>query len=346
MKQKTKILIVIAILVIIIISICVGIIFLKNSKEVNQTTEQEKNDSNNKTVNIEKENEISSYIPNNIKEIICINYMSDENNPTTYKITEIEKIKEFMNLFFETSWEEDIEFIETNHVDAFWEIEIIGEYTSKLKMRGLIGNEQALVQLKNDDVEKNYKISRNVYMDILAYTNETYYLHKSDIKLPDQETCNKAQEQALTNLTDAEVEQIKELLREAHLKLEYELIDAVRLIKDPTSPYWEDFTTEGIFTDPFNGIKVDNGGRFLDVLNQMEEIIQIEKEAETKKDLELMCNILKEGMEEHNLNKCFESHEILHDYDYFVFNTPVHLEVEPADWEGVETYFGRVSIMQ
>ena len=178
------------------------------------------------------------------------------------------------------------------------------------------------------------------------FTNETYYLHKSDIKLPDQETCNKAQEQALTNLTDAEVEQIKELLREAHLKLEYELIDAVRLIKDPTSPYWEDFTTEGIFTDPFNGIKVDNGGRFLDVLNQMEEIIQIEKEAETKKDLELMCNILKEGMEEHNLNKCFESHEILHDYDYFVFNTPVHLEVEPADWEGVETYFGRVSIMQ
>ena len=300
MKQRMKMLIVVAILVIIAILIGVGI-FLKNSKEVNQATKQEENDFNNKTtINIEQENEISSYIPNNIKEIICVNYMSDENNPTTYKITDIEKMKEFIDLFFETSWEEDSEFVETSHVDAFWKIEIIGEYTSELKMRGLIGNEQALVQLKNDDIEKNYKISRKVYMDILAYTNETYYLHKSNIALPEQEACNKAQEQALTDLENAEIKQIKELLREAHLKLEYELIDAVRLIKDPTSPYWEDFTTEGIFTDPFNGIKVDNGGRFLDVLNQMEKIIQIEKDSETKKDLELMYNLLKEGLEEHN----------------------------------------------
>ena len=38
----------------------------------------------------------------------------------------------------------------------------------------------------------------------------------------------------------------------------------------------------------------------------------------------------------------FESHKIIHDYDYWAINYPVSLKIEPVDWGGVNTYFGNI----
>lgn len=175
---------------------------------------------------------------------------------------------------------------------------------------------------------------------------EKYYLHDSDLEIPTQEKCYEAQKKVLNDLQENEKEHIRERIRNIHHVLERELIDAVRLIKDRNSPYWEDFTSYGVFIDPFTGIKVNNGGRFLYILEELEKIKDIPKKEQAKIDLQRAYDILKEGMDEHNLGKCFEAHKMIHDYDYWVINTPVYLETEPVDWGGVSTYFGKTSIIE
>lgn len=171
-------------------------------------------------------------------------------------------------------------------------------------------------------------------------------MHDSNLELPTQEKCYEAQRKVLNGLQENEKKNIQERIRNIHHVLERNLLDSVRLIKDSNSPYWEDFTSYEIFTDPFTGTKVDNGGRFLYVLDELEKIKDMIKNKETKEDLQKSYDNLKQGMEEHNLEKCFETHEMLHDYDYWVINTPVYLETEPVDWGGVRTYFGKSSIIE
>ena len=193
---------------------------------------------------------------------------------------------------------------------------------------------------------KRYYINRNIYQEMTNFEVEKYYLHDSGLELPTQEECYEEQEKVLNELQKNEKENIQERIRNIHHVLERNLVDAVRLIKDSDSPYWEDFTSYGVFTDPFTGTKVDNGGRFLCVLEDLEKIKDIPKNEQAKIDLQRAYDILKEGMEEHILGKCFETHKILHDYDYWIINTPVYLEFEPVDWGGVRTYFGKSSIIE
>lgn len=178
------------------------------------------------------------------------------------------------------------------------------------------------------------------------FTVEKYYLHDSNLELPTQNECYEAQQKVLNDLKEEEREYIQKEIRGIHYSLEYELVGAVILIKDRNSPYWADFTSYGVFTDPYTGIMVDNGGRFLYVLDELAKIKDIPKNEQAKNDLNNAYKTLKEGMDEHNLGKCFEAHQILHDYDYWIINTPVHLDVKPVDWGGVTTYFGKENIIE
>lgn len=302
----------------------------------------------NEVYNPIKTNEISKYIPNNITDIILINNMSDQNSPTTYHITEIQQIEKFINLFTKTHWDERQDKKYDTFDGAFWEIHIVGEFECLLKMQGLggINGGSGIVQIESKDAIKDYYISREIYMEIVAFTNEKYYLHDSNLEVPSQEKCNAAQEKALERLPEDEKKNIQERIRNIHHVLERNLLDSVRLIKDSNSPYWEDFTSYETFTDPFTGTKVDNGGRFLYVLDGLAKIKDIPANEKTKEDLQKAYNTLKEGMDEHSLKKCFEAHKIIHDYDYFVINTPVHLEFSPPDWGGVTNYFGLASVLE
>lgn len=309
------------------------------------------NKNNNETIlkeeklNITKSNELSEYLPKNIKKINFINYMSDEKNPTTYEITDIEKMKGFIDLFFETYWDEQ-EKNEKIYEGNYWSIEIIGDTSLNLNTKGLIGETEGLVEIKNSEIQKVYKVDKNIYLEIQAYTNERYYLHESNLELPKQNICYIAQKKALTGLSENEKNIIQEEIRLAHLEMEYTLVDAVNVLKDSKSVYWTAFTVRGPFNVPNTETIVDSNGRFLIILERIEKLIDIVKDEETQIDFKLIYNTLKEGMDEHDLKKCFEAHEILHDYDYFVINTPVFLDVAPTDWSGIYTYFGRVTIIE
>ncbi len=337
------------IIILIILLALVGVIITKaiidRTKEISINSVGEIKEEN---LSISKTNEISEYIPKNIKEIILTNNMSDEKNPTIYTINEKNKMEEFINLFFDTTWEEKDKTQISNFDAAYWEIRVVGDFECILKMQGIGGLEgsSGIICIQTKDIKKTYHIARKVYENIVTFTEERYYLHKSDLKLPMQEKCNKAQEKALLELSKEEKQNIQKNIREIHSYLEHELLDGVRLIKDRNSPYWEEFTSYGTFTDPFTRTKVDNGGRFLYILDELEKIKDEVKDKETKTDIQKAYDTLKEGMNEHNLRKCFEAHEILHDYDYWIINTPVHLEFSPADWGGVDTFFGKPSILE
>lgn len=342
-KKVIIFIIVLSLITIIVASIYFGKLI---SKEISTVVNEKKEHSIGviKTYNTSKTNEISEYIPKNIKKIVILNNLSDKNNPTTINIEGIDRIEEFMNLIFLTSWDERNENqISRNFDGAYYEIKLFGDTEMTINMQGYGGYNIAygLVKIGN----KHYYIDRSVYQNMVNFTVEKYYLHDSDLEVPTQEKCYEAQTKVLNALTEGEKKSLQENIRFIHIDMEHELLDAVRLIKDINSPYWEDFTSYGVFTDPFTGTKVDNGGRFLYVLDELAKIKNIPKNEQVRDNLQKAYDILKEGMEEHNLGKCFEAHKIIHDYDYFVINTPVHLDFPPADWGGTTNYFGTVTII-
>lgn len=342
--RKKYVIILLIIILLIIFGFCLGNMFV-NMKiiEKNENKVEEKRIS--KNYNSTKINEISEYIPKNINKINIINYLSDKNNPTTITIEDIGKIEEFMNLIFKTSWDEMNENqISSNFDGAFQQIIFVGDTENIMKMKGY-GGPNAIYGIVNIQ-DKHYYISRGIYQEMVNFTLEKYYLHDSNLKLPSQEDCYKAQKIIFEGLTKEEKECVKKNIRDAHWIFEEKLVESVHSIKDSNSPYWKAFIVDEIFTDPFTGIKVENNTNFFTVYELITETINKLKNQDIKDDLQKATDTLKEGMDEHNLKKCFEAHKIIHDYDYFAINTPVHLETPPADWGGITTYFGKLSIIE
>lgn len=341
------ILLILITIILIILGLYLGNMFANKIDVDMSKVEIDNTEPTNEVYNPIKTNEISEYIPKNIKEITLINNMSDLTNPTTYHLTEIEQMEKFINLFAKTHWNERQDKKYDTFDGAFWEIHILGEFECLLKMQGLggINAQSGIVQIESKDDIKDYYISREMYMEILAFTNEKYYLHDSKLEVPSQERCYTAQEKSLEGLTEDQKKNLQKNIRYIHMSLENNLLAGVRMLKDKNSPYWNEYTSYEVFTDPIVGNKIQGGG-FIVNLDELAKIKDIPINEKTKEDLQNTYNILKEGMDEHNLKKCFEAHKIIHDYDYFVINTPVHLELSPPDWGGVTNYFGLASILE
>lgn len=93
------------------------------------------------TYNVTNSNEISKYIPKNIKEIIIINYLSDKNNPATLSLKQIDKIKEYTDLLFKTNWDLTKKEELNNLIDGeYYKIKIIGDTELVFNMKDLKAN--------------------------------------------------------------------------------------------------------------------------------------------------------------------------------------------------------------
>lgn len=368
MSNKKIILIILTVLFIVIISFFVGNNLMKNynkstiEKEVIANIE-EKNDETGFTLT--KENEISELLPKNITEITLTNYWSTLEEKPTSKIQDLDKIKEFTDLLYTTSWTEvNIDDYPYTIIDDYiytnleYEISFIGDTNCTFQMlqRGnrLDSNnvyiDYGIVSINYKDISKTYEINEKTYCNLISYTSEKYYLHESNLSLPNQEKCYLAQKQAFTSLSNTDKKYIQKKINEIHGGMEYKLLNSVLVLKEPSSKYWEIYTTEGIYETyedrihkDKNIIQRDNG--FTYYLEELPNIISIIKDKQTKNDLINCYNILQEGIDTHNVAKLFEAHKILHDYDYFVFNTPLQLKTAPADWTGVDIYFGKASIL-
>ena len=193
---------------------------------------------------------------------------------------------------------------------------------------------------------KTYQTSKENYLEIVSFTTKRYYLHESDLEIPKQDKCYTAQSNTLSGLDENTKQNIQKEIRQLHGALEYTLLDAVRLLKDSNSPYWIRFIEAGIYEEPlYPNTKVERNGELTVYLEKSKNLANKLQNDITKKDFITICNLLEEGIKNHDIEKLFKAHEIIHDYDYWVINTPVHLEYEPADWGGVDTYFGKASVL-
>lgn len=131
-------------------------------------------------------------------------------------------------------------------------------------------------------------------------------------------------------------------------------MSAVSYLKDKDSSYWVNYTEvvrlEVEVNPPLpNGEKsyyVTDGG-FSKILSEVKELSNEIKNQTAKSDIEKACKLLQEGINNHDVGKFFEAHEIIHDYDYWVINAPPSfVSFAPADWTGTRTYFGKATIMK
>lgn len=131
-----------------------------------------------------------------------------------------------------------------------------------------------------------------------------------------------------------------------HTDIEYLLIDGVSILKDKNSSYWINYTEPGLHAEPLHpDTIVESNGGFSNILERLKKIYEKIKNEDVKKDLKNACDLLQYGIDNHDIEKLFNAHEIIHDYDYFVVNSPLKLNYAPADWQGIYVYFGRVSII-
>ena len=191
-----------------------------------------------------------------------------------------------------------------------------------------------------------YKTSKENYLNILSFTTEKYYLHESDLEKPSQNNCYIAQNKVLSDLDEITKNNVKKEIRSLHSRLEYTLLESVLLLKDPNSPYWIRYIEPGTYPEPlYPETIVVRDGTLSKYLKNLKELSSQIQNSEAKKDFEQATLLLQEAITEHNIAKLFEIHKILHDYDYFVFNIPLQLKTAPADWTGVDIYFGKASIL-
>ncbi len=352
MKKK----VIIFIVIILIISGIIGIVTMKginekkeekSKEESNFNQEDEKVKDTNAEINkLLEKSDISNYLPRDISEIKLINYQTEDQKTDIY--TDSDLILELVRILHNATWTETDENIECCYLG----IDIKGkDSTTRLELEAIHVTEMqeklGYIKLIKGDLKVNFTVNGGAYYELYGFEKPKYYLHKSNLELPNKDICYKAKEKALTGLNENEIRELQKTIYDYQCMMESILGESTWVLKEKTSYYWRQQIYDEVFTDNITGTKVYNGDRLIKVLQEVKKQVEIIKDEETKRDLEKFCNLLKEGLDERDIEKCFEAHEILHDYSIWVINYPVmNLMIEPYDWSAFKTYFGKASIIK
>ena len=338
MKKK----VIIFIVIILIISGIIGIVTMKginekkeekSKEESNFNQEDEKVKDTNAEINkLLEKSDISNYLPRDISEIKLINYQTEDQKTDIY--TDSDLILELVRILHNATWTETDENIECCYLG----IDIKGkDSTTRLELEAIHVTEMqeklGYIKLIKGDLKVNFTVNGGAYYELYGFEKPKYYLHKSNLELPNKDICYKAKEKALTGLNENEIRELQKTIYDYQCMMESILGESTWVLKEKTSYYWRQ--------------QIYNGDRLIKVLQEVKKQVEIIKDEETKRDLEKFCNLLKEGLDERDIEKCFEAHEILHDYSIWVINYPVmNLMIEPYDWSAFKTYFGKASIIK
>lgn len=277
---------------------------------------------------------LNSFIPQNINKVkITITSDGTENNNYSniiYYLSDLNQINSFIDNY------NQIEINETdknNISDLLYEINFSGDTSSSLKVYSnnllSINDENNFFEISNDSLEK-----------ITESTDVKYYLHDSNLEKPSSDSCYNAQSKVLSNLSESEISTLKNSVRNIHSLLEFGLTDRVKTLKDANNIYWEPDTVDEVFTQP-NGVKFQSYG-FWEYRDELQDLLKLNLNDNAKAIVNDILLHLQTGMDNHDLSECFEAHKILHDFDYWCINYPVSLNIEPADWGGLDCYYGLI----
>lgn len=289
-----------------------------------------------------KANNIALHFTDDVTEIIATNYITS--SPKEYLIEDSEKISKFTQLLSNTEWKNPRTKYDADTDYIYWKFQFnSGNKTvTTINLCGWVVGRFGIVEIIDNGKSYVYNVSEQTYLDILAFTTRKYYLHQSDIDLPEKELCLDFQNQALLDLNDEEKKIVSEELREAHIMIEILLLENVSYLKEPNSPYWYPCITGEEFVDPFSGEVYINGEySFNGVSEKIQNVANTIKNEKVKNFLEIICEDLRSASDNHDIGSLFIVHEKIHDCDYWGINYPAYFELlAPPDWKGLEKYFG------
>ena len=284
---------------------------------------------------------ISSLLPAEIEKIVAAD--RTDKNDAEYTIDDPEKIKSFIKIMTDTAWYKPDVDPRDSELNSYWSFEFYsadGKCLSKLDMCRTIFSD-AYVIIQKDREKHIFRISDNVYSELLCFTNKRYYLHNSSLPVPSEEICTAAEERITEGLNKNEKKHVEREIRDAHYAVEEFLLNNVSLLKSKDSAYWDCLESNEGFLDPITNEKkeFDVNKR---VKSALSYIIYKINDKESGNNLKKALEIWERGVREHNLDDLFTAHEYIHDYDYFAINYPTHYVYDTlADFQGIDDYFGK-----
>lgn len=290
-----------------------------------------------------KADNIAEHFSEKITKIVATNYITT--TPKEYVIDDEEKIAAFTELLTTTNWgtpqsklEADTEYV--NYRFEFKsEEEIVTTLTICSYFPGLFG----IAEIIYDGNTSVYNISERTYLDILAFTTQKYYLHKSDFEQPQKEQCLEWQKDAFIGLNETEKKEFCESFKSLHLQIENFLLGNVSLLKEPDSIYWRrhELKRDEVFKDPITGTEgIDNTYHIM--IDHFETLISLAQDKDIRNALLVMKSDYINAFKFHDIGSLFSVHEVIHDYDYYVVNYPISFSIAPPDWSGIDEYFGHL----
>lgn len=302
--------------------------FYVNAKELLSGTEADK---------------VAQLFPSDVSKIIGTSYVSKSKN--RYIIDDEETVTSFIELLSKTYWGEPEWFDDFGKVSTYWTFDFYNSTDKSLfqiKMCNDIVSDRSMIAIINNGEEKHFYISRRIYKEILAFTNEKYYLHDSKLKNKNNHFFDSQKGKITAGIEENDLKEIKKTIRNLHYEIEIFLLKEVSFLKETDSIYWDYVISEEIFTDPITGER-----RKFDMnrimIYELEFIISALKDESAKDDLTKALNLWEESIKNHNLKGLFEVHEYLHDYDYYALNFPTkYVYNEFADYQGLDDYFGHL----
>lgn len=317
MKKKIIIIMVILAIIALIALLSFEIISYKNGNEIEVNT-LNNNDDKKQTIKI-----------GDVTEIICTNH------DDKYNIINQEKISNIKALIENQSLNQSNVQIDGNN-DDYIEIRFCNNQ-----------EETKLLIDKNNNIEFKdsfYLTNIDLYNEVLNLVNPTYYLHNSELKLPDEKLCKEMQNEALSELNADEITEVSNKLRSSHVTMEYLLINGAKNLKQSNSIYWKLYNNAETITEPTgDDLDFTDDNCFRAVAANIKEIANVIKNEEVKEDFNNIYDRLNIAMKYKDLGEMFKIHEKIHDFDYWIINYPAYFDNAPApDWEGIETYFGTI----
>lgn len=287
--------------------------------------------------------DVAELFPKDVSKIIGTSYMSKSKNQ--YIIDDEETVTKFIKLLSETQWGEPEWFEDFKETNTYWTFDFYNskqESLFQIKMCNDVKYVKSKIAIINNNEEKHFYISNDIYKEILAFTNEKYYLHDSKIKEYDENFFESKKSLILSGVDESEAEIIKRKIRNLHYEIELFLLNEVSNLKETDSIYWDYVISEEIFTDPINSeqrkFDMDRIIKF-----ELDYIISAIKDESTKQKLTEVLNQWKKSLSNHDLKGLFKVHEYLHDYDYYALNYPTHYVYnESVDYQGLDDYFGHL----
>lgn len=279
---------------------------------------------------------IAEYFEDDITKIIATNHITSV--PKVYVIEETEKINAFAKLMSETYWVEREEEIQEYEILSY-SFEFVGNNGVITTLNLYTG----VAELISGNKKTVFNIREATYYEILAFTTRRYYLHKSDLTLPEKKDCLAWQNKALNALNETEKQEFCEIFRNLHNHIEWFLLGRVSRLKEPESIYWQVFELERgeAFTDPFTNDSFIDDSYYI-ILDMFDELTVLAKDTQLKQMLITAKADFISAIKNHDIASVFTVHEFIHDYDFYAVNYPVQYKLDPPDWEGIKIYFGRI----